>query len=81
MSNSLHLMIVTAKRRFCYRYFSVLDGVKSIGRSVYDFIDLLIGLPQMRTIDYQSKLNLEKIKFLVAELKIDVKTGLFFYSI
>lgn len=34
--------------------------------------DLLIGLPQMRVVDYQAKLNLEKFKFLVAELKIDV---------
>ena len=77
MSKSLHLIIVTAKRRFCYRYFSVLDGLKSIGRAIYDFIDLFIGLPQMRTVDYFAKLNLEKIKFLVAELKIDVKTIFF----
>lgn len=27
----------------------------------------------MRVVDYETKLYLEKIKFLVAELKIDVK--------
>lgn len=36
------------------------------------FQDIFIGLPQMRVVDYQSKLNLEKIKFLVGELRIDV---------
>ena len=64
-------MIVTAKRRFFSKTFSLLSAFKSIRCGFVRLLDLLIGLPTMQLEWYAEDLDDENKKFLVAELKID----------
>jgi hypothetical protein len=64
------MLIVSAKNRFASDTFSVLSGVKSWITGLRQLVDILIGLPALKTEPYDQKYSDEYQKFLIAELKI-----------
>ena len=72
LSKALQLLIITAKNRFASSTFSVWSGLKSWSSTLYDLVDLLIGLPHKKVVPYQVQLSEEFQKFLLADLIIDV---------
>lgn len=72
LSIALHLLIVTAKRRFFYDVFSLLQSLYAWKRGTLRLIDILIGIPRMKVVDYEDKLLEKEIEFLVEDLQVDV---------
>ena len=70
ISNALSLIIITARNRFISKRFSISSGFKACGDSIYQLVDILIGLPQKHTDKYKSlqKVQEELEKFLVGDL-------------
>ena len=73
LSTALKLIIVTAKNRIASNKFSMLEGARSIYRGTVRLVDMLIGLPAMRVLPYDTELADEERKFLIAELRVDVR--------
>lgn len=73
ISRSLSLIIITARNRFIARRFSILSGVKACGNSLYDLVDIFIGLPRkyISKGDAYFKVREELEKYLVEELHPD----------
>jgi hypothetical protein len=69
LSTVLKLIIITAKRRFTSKKFSIKAGFKSIWNGIVKFFDMLIGLPLMEIVPYD--LDTKERKFLVSELRVD----------
>lgn len=73
LSFALTLIIVAAKNRFASDSFSVLSGLKTWSRSLWELLDILIGLPAKR-IDW-SRINAtvksQYQEYLLAELRVD----------
>ena len=69
---AFHLLIVTAKRRFYYKTFSFLQGLKSWCTGFKNLFDIFIGIPAMYTKNYSTLIRKDLTKFLLAELTFDV---------
>ncbi len=73
LATALKLLIITAKNRIVSNRFSLTAGAKSMYRGSVRLIDMLIGLPAMCVLPYETELADEERKFLVAELTVDEK--------
>lgn len=69
---SLHFLLITAKRRFFYKTFSFLQGLKSWYAGFKNLLDIFIGIPAMNTKNYSNLIRKDLTKFLLAEITFDV---------
>ena len=72
ISKALYLLIVTAKRRFYAKRFSLLQSLKAWKIGITRLIDILIGIPALCVVPYNQKLTFEEESFLIEKLVVDV---------
>ena len=73
LSKALQLLIITAKRRFTSKNFSILSGFKAWKSVIFNALDILIGMPQryVSYTDANQKGIDEMQRFLCEELRVD----------
>ncbi|XP_005097291.1 uncharacterized protein LOC101859401 [Aplysia californica] len=74
MSKALSLLIITARNRFCSGFFSVTEAARGWANGLRNLLDIVIGMPSTTPGDLHQKLQLERMRYLVAEL--DIKPSL-----
>lgn len=70
MALALRILLIHARNRFSSPFFSMSEGLRSIGRSCWQLLDILIGMQSSSTAHLETKLQEEHSRFLVAELNV-----------
>lgn len=70
LANALYLMVVIARHCLIGKYFSVLQSLNGWSVGIMNLLDMFIGVPLMDTVGLEAKLQRERSRYLVAELKV-----------
>lgn len=66
------ILDLTAKERFTGNLFSMKQSLLSLRKGIHRFLDLLFGMPSLQARKFESRLQEERSRYLVAELLCSV---------